>query len=64
MVSQQRGLGLVEFLKLFFRNSIGVSYSLLSDLENEGAREKQINWDTLPQNVKKVQEYKGVVAKW
>ena len=30
---------------------------VVGDLENEGAIEKQINWDTLPQNVKKVQEY-------
>ncbi len=30
---------------------------VLGDLENEGAVEKQINWDTLPQNVKNVQKY-------
>ena len=30
---------------------------IIGDLENEGAVEKQINWDTLPENVKKVQEY-------
>ena len=30
---------------------------VIGDLENEGAIEKQINWDTLPENVKKVQEY-------
>ena len=30
---------------------------VIGDLENEGAAEKQINWDTLPENVKKVQEY-------
>jgi hypothetical protein len=30
---------------------------VIGDLENEGALEKQINWETLPQNVKKVQEY-------
>ena len=30
---------------------------VIGDLENEGALEKQINWDTLPENVKKVQEY-------
>ncbi len=30
---------------------------VVGDLENEGAIEKQINWDTLPENVKKVQEY-------
>ena len=30
---------------------------VLGDLENEGAVEKQINWDTLPDNVKNVQKY-------
>lgn len=30
---------------------------VIGDLENEGAIEKQINWDLLPENVKKVQEY-------
>ena len=30
---------------------------VLGDLENEGAIEKQINWETLPQNVKNVQKY-------
>ena len=30
---------------------------VIGDLENEGAIDKQINWDTLPENVKKVQEY-------
>ena len=30
---------------------------VIGDLENEGAIEKQINWETLPQNVKSVQEY-------
>ena len=30
---------------------------VIGDLENEGAVEKQINWDTLPENVKAVQEY-------
>ena len=30
---------------------------VVGDLENEGAIEKQINWDTLPQNIKGVQEY-------
>lgn len=33
------------------------SVVVIGDLENEGAIEKQINWDTLPENVKKVQEY-------
>ena len=33
------------------------SVVVIGDLENEGAIEKQINWDTLPQNVKGVQEY-------
>ena len=30
---------------------------VIGDLENEGALDKQINWDTLPENVKKVKEY-------
>ncbi len=33
------------------------SIVVIGDLENEGNIEKQINWDTLPENVKKVQEY-------
>ncbi len=30
---------------------------VIGDLESEGAVEKQINWDTLPENIKKTQEY-------
>ncbi len=30
---------------------------VIGDLENEGAVEKQLNWDTLPDNVKNVMEY-------
>lgn len=30
---------------------------VIGDLENEGAIEKQINWDTLPENIKAVKEY-------
>lgn len=30
---------------------------VIGDLENEGAIEKQINWETLPDNVKNVKEY-------
>lgn len=33
------------------------SIVVIGDLENEGAVEKQINWNTLPQNVKNVQQY-------
>lgn len=33
------------------------SVVVIGDLENEGAIEKQINWDLLPQNVKNVQQY-------
>ena len=33
------------------------SVVVIGDLENEGALEKQINWDTLPENVKAVKEY-------
>ncbi len=30
---------------------------IIGDLENEGAIEKQINWNTLPDNIKAVKEY-------
>lgn len=30
---------------------------VIGDLENEGAIEKQINWDTLPENVQNVKKY-------
>ena len=30
---------------------------VIGDLENEGSSEKQINWETLPQNVTKTLEY-------
>lgn len=30
---------------------------VIGDLENEGDTSKQINWDTLPKNVEKVQQY-------
>lgn len=33
------------------------SVVVIGDLENEGSSEKQINWDTLPANVEKVQKY-------
>ena len=33
------------------------SVVVIGDLENEGAVEGQINWDTLPDNVKNVQQY-------
>ena len=33
------------------------SVVVIGDLENEGAVEKQINWNTLPENVKSVQKY-------
>ena len=32
------------------------SIVVIGDLENEGAIDKQINWDTLPENIKKAQE--------
>lgn len=35
---------------------------VIGDLENEGAVEKQINWDTLPDNVKEVQKYVPEIA--
>lgn len=30
---------------------------IIGDLENEGATDKQIDWNTLPQNIKNVQKY-------
>ena len=30
---------------------------VIGDLENEGSADKQINWDTLPENIKNAQEY-------
>ncbi|MGN0017571.1 MAG: hypothetical protein ACI37S_00850 [Candidatus Gastranaerophilaceae bacterium] len=33
------------------------SVVVIGDLENEGAVENQINWETLPENVKSVQKY-------
>lgn len=33
------------------------SIVVIGDLENEGAAEKQVNWDTLPKNVEEVQKY-------
>ena len=35
---------------------------VIGDLENEGASEKQINWDLLPQNVANVQKYAPELA--
>ena len=33
------------------------SVIILGDLENEGASEKQINWDLLPKNISNVKKY-------
>ncbi len=33
------------------------SVVVIGDLENEGALDKQINWETLPENIKSIQEY-------
>ena len=35
---------------------------VIGDLENEGAVEKQLNWDTLPQNVKNTKKYAPELA--
>ena len=35
---------------------------VIGDLENEGAVEKQINWDTLPNNVQEVKKYVPEIA--
>ena len=33
------------------------SVVVIGDLENEGAVEKQINWETLPENIKSIKEF-------
>ena len=38
------------------------SVVVIGDLENEGAVEKQINWDVLPKNVEEVQKYAPEVS--
>ncbi len=38
------------------------SVVVIGDLENEGAIEKQINWETLPQNLASVKEYIPEIA--
>ena len=35
---------------------------VIGDLENEGAAEKQINWDTLPKNIEEVKQYAPELA--
>ena len=35
---------------------------VICDLENEGAAEKQLNWDTLPKNIQEVQKYAHELA--
>lgn len=39
-----------------YKDGYTPSIVIIGDLENEGAIEKQINWDTLPDNIKKAQE--------
>ena len=39
------------------KNGYIPSIVVIGDLENEGAIEKQINWETLPENVKSIQKY-------
>ena len=62
--SKDYGTAYGEALKKAFDHSLTMKKEgyvpavvVIGDLENEGAIEKQINWDTLPDNVKKVQEY-------
>jgi hypothetical protein len=62
--SKDYGTAYGEALKKAFDHCLNMKkegYSpaivMIGDLENEGAIEKQINWDTLPNNVKNVQEY-------
>lgn len=60
---KEYGTAYGEGLKKAFTHALNMkkegyvpSIIVLGDLENEGAIEKQINWDVLPSNVKKVQE--------
>ena len=53
-----------EGLKKAFANALTMKEEgfvpavvVIGDLENEGATEKQIDWNTLPQNIKNVQKY-------
>ena len=62
--SKDYGTAYGEALKKAFDHSLTMkkegyepSIIIIGDLENEGALEKQINWETLPDNIKKVQEY-------
>lgn len=43
----------LDYAKAGYRPAVIV----MGDLENEGAIEKQINWNTLPQNVQNVKQY-------
>ena len=53
-----------EALKKAFEHSLTMKKEgfipaivVIGDLENEGAVEKQINWETLPQNINEVKKY-------
>ena len=39
-----------------YKDGYTPSIVVIGDLENEGAIDKQINWDTLPENIKKAQD--------
>lgn len=62
--STEYGTAYGEALKKAFDHALTMkkegyipSIVVIGDLENEGAVEKQINWDLLPENVKNIQQY-------
>ena len=62
--SEEYGTAYGEALKKAFEHSLTMkkegyvpSIVVIGDLENEGDVSKQIDWDTLPQNVKNVKKY-------
>jgi hypothetical protein len=62
--SQDYGTAYGEGMKKAFKYALTMKeagYSpavvVIGDLENEGDASKQLNWDTLPENVKNVQKY-------
>jgi len=62
--SESYGTAYGESMKKAFENCLTMKKEgyipavvVIGDLENEGDATKQINWDTLPDNVKSIQEY-------
>ena len=62
--SEKYGTAYGEALKKAFEHALNMKKEgyipaivVIGDLENEGEVSKQINWDTLPQNVKNIKKY-------